>query len=60
MGGSGINWTICKSVALAPDRYDASTPPLSFYRLDALYAAQPTVSKHWWSYTDSVLENIRL
>ena len=25
----------------------ASTPPLSFYRLDALSAAQPTVSKHW-------------
>jgi len=26
---------------------DASTPPLSFYRPDALPAAQPTVSKHW-------------
>jgi len=25
----------------------ASTPPLSFYRPDALPAAQPTVSKHW-------------
>jgi len=25
----------------------ASTPPLSFYRLDALPAAQPTTSKHW-------------
>ena len=25
----------------------ASTPPLSFYRLDALPAAQPTASKHW-------------
>ena len=24
----------------------ASTPPLSFYRLDALPVAQPTVSKH--------------
>ena len=24
-----------------------STPPLSFYRPDALPAAQPTVSKHW-------------
>jgi len=24
----------------------ASTPPLSFYRTDALPAAQPTVSKH--------------
>jgi len=26
----------------------ASIPPLSFYRPDALPAAQPTVSKHWW------------
>ena len=25
----------------------ASTPPLVFYRLDALPAAQPTASKHW-------------
>ena len=25
----------------------ASTPPLSFYRLDALPAAEPTASKHW-------------
>jgi len=25
----------------------ASTPPLSFYRPDALPAAQPTASKHW-------------
>jgi len=25
----------------------ASTPPLSFYRLDAFSDAQPTVSKHW-------------
>ena len=25
----------------------ASIPPLSFYRLDALPAAQPTASKHW-------------
>jgi len=24
----------------------ANTPPLSFYKLDALPAAQPTVSKH--------------
>ena len=25
----------------------ASTPPLSFYRPDALHATQPTASKHW-------------
>ena len=36
------------SLHLAPDRYHASIPPLSFfYRPDALPAAQPTVSKHW-------------
>ena len=28
----------------------ASIPPLSFYRPDALPAAQPTVSKHWLKY----------
>jgi len=32
---------------LAPEDNHASIPPLSFYRLDALRAAQPTVSKHW-------------
>jgi len=31
---------------LAPDNH-ASTPPLSFYRPDALPDAQPTESKHW-------------
>ena len=34
---------ICTS--LQTDNH-ASTPPLSFYRLDALRATQPTVSKH--------------
>jgi len=33
VSGSGISW--------------ASIPPLSFYRLDALPATQPTTSKHW-------------
>jgi len=37
MSGSGIR------LHLAPD----STPPRSFYRLDALPVAQPTVSEHW-------------
>jgi len=31
---------------LTPDT-PASTPPISFYRLDALPATQPTTSKHW-------------
>ena len=35
---------VCTS--LQTDNY-ASTPPLSFYRPDALSAAQPTASKHW-------------
>ena len=35
------------SLHLAPNRHHASTPPLGFYRPDALPAAQPTVSKHW-------------
>ena len=34
------------STSLQTDNH-ASTPPLSFYRLDALPATQPTVSKHW-------------
>jgi len=32
---------------LAPDRYHASTSPLSFYRPYVLPVAQPTASKHW-------------
>ena len=31
----------------------ASTPPLFFYRPDALPAAQPTASKHWRHYSTS-------
>ena len=33
-------------ISLQTDNH-ASTPPLSFYRPDALPAAQPTASKHW-------------
>jgi len=33
----------------------ASIPPLSFYRPDDLPAAQPTVSKHWMVFIESVL-----
>jgi len=33
-------------ISLQTDNH-ASTPPLSFYRLDALPAAQPKTSKHW-------------
>jgi len=39
----------------------ASTPPLSFYRPDALPAAQPTVSKHWrWILCSNIMTEIAL
>ena len=39
----------------------ASTPPLSFYRPDALPDAQPTVSKHWRQSNNQLTHNdIRL
>ena len=47
VSGSGISWAIRKS---APCSRQITMPALhysSFYRLDALPAAQPTVSKHW-------------
>ena len=47
MSGSGISWAICKS---APRSRQITMPALhysSFYRPDALPAAQPTASKHW-------------
>ena len=47
VSGSGISWAICKS---APCSRQITTPAPHhslFYRLDALPAAQPTVSKHW-------------
>jgi len=40
-GGSGISWAIL----LQTDNH-TNTPPLNFYRPDALPAAQPTASKH--------------
>ena len=47
-GGSGISWTICK--LFAPCSRQITTLVLhhsSFYRPDALPAAQPTASEHW-------------
>jgi len=46
VSGSGISWghmQVCTS--LQTDNH-ASTPPLSFYRPDALPATQPTASQH--------------
>ena len=53
VSGSGICWAICKS---APRSRQITMPvPYHsvFYRPDALPAAQPTVSKHWWQETMS-------
>jgi len=47
VSGSGISWAICKS---APRSRQITMPVphhSSFYRPDALPAAQPTASKHW-------------
>jgi len=48
-GGSGINWTICKSFASYSRQITMTTPYHSsfLYGLDALFAAKPTASKHW-------------
>jgi len=46
VSGSGIISDIQVCTSLQTDNH-ASTPPLSFYRPDALPAAQPTASKHW-------------
>ena len=47
VSGSGISWAICKS---APRSRQITTPAprhsSSFYRPEALPAAQPTASKH--------------
>ena len=47
---------VCTS--LQTDSY-ASTPPLSFYRLDALPAAQPTASEHWRLYITLHLKSLK-
>jgi len=47
VSGSSISWAICKS---APHSRQITMPAPHhsvFYRLDALPATQPTVSKHW-------------
>jgi len=47
-GGSGINWTICKSFAPRPRQITTPVPHHSvFYRPDNLPAAQPTAAKHF-------------
>ena len=46
VSGSGISWAICKYAPCSRQTNHTSTPPLFFYRQDALLAAQPTASKH--------------
>jgi len=45
VSGSGICWAICKSATSSQITMPTSHHSV-FYRLDALPAAQPTVSKH--------------
>jgi len=49
VSGNGISWAICKSAPSSRHRQTttAALNHSTFYRLDALPAAQPTVSKHW-------------
>jgi len=47
VSGSGISWTICKSAHLSRQITMPAPHHSVFYRLDALPAVQPTVSKHW-------------
>ena len=53
VSGSGISWTICKSVP-GPRQITTPAPYHSVvYRPDALPAAQPTASKHWRRHCNS-------
>jgi len=48
VSGSGISWAICKSAHRSRETTTPAPNSSVFYRPDALPAAQPTVSKHWW------------
>jgi len=47
VSGSGISWAICKSAPRSGQIITPSPQHSIFYRLYALPATQPTVSKHW-------------
>ena len=47
VSGSGISWAICKWAPRSRQITTQAPHHSVFYRLDALPAAQPTVSKHW-------------
>jgi len=46
VSGSGISWVHMQVCTALHTDNNASTPPLSFYRPDALPATQPATSKH--------------
>jgi len=51
-GDSGISWTICRLFVPRSRQITTPAPHHSiYYRLDALPAAEPTVSKHWRQFT---------
>jgi len=45
VSGSGVSWAISANLHFAQTYNHASIPPLSFYRPDAVPAAQPTAPK---------------
>ena len=47
---SGISWAICKSAPICRQITTPAPHHSVFYRPDALPAAQPTASKHWWQH----------
>jgi len=49
VSSSGISWAVCKSAPRSSQITTPATHHSVFYRPDALSAAQPTVSKHWWA-----------
>ena len=51
VSGSGISWAICKSAPRSRQITMPAPHDSVSYRPDALLAAQPTASKHWWQYS---------
>ena len=47
VSGSGVSWTVCKSVSSSRQITTSAPRGSVFYRPDALPVAQPTALKHW-------------
>jgi len=63
VSGSGISWAICNSALSSRQITTPAHHRSVFYRLDALPAAQPTVSKHWRhkaGHTSSYLNSLNI